>query len=265
MAKARSPEYPAISLKEAIDRVKLVYDKDYQNRLPKKVIAAHLGYKSLSGASLPILYALAKYGLLEGRGDETRVSDLAVSIIAHPPGAAERVEALKRAAVLPELFAELDGRFPEGASEQALRSYLLTNKFIPSAADAAIRAYLETKSLVNQEMAGYPTGAAAHGFAGVLSAEASRLDATPSAIQYPRAKGLMLQEVFHLDEGPVTLSFPGDLSPDSYEELKASLELFLRRAQRRAAMRARFDNPERRARAEAEIVRRANQTGEDAG
>src|SRR6202047_428446 len=135
MARARSPEYPAIGLKEAIDRVKMVYDKDYQNRLPKAVLAEHMGYKSLSGASLPVLSALAKYGLLEGRGDETRVSDLAVAIIAHPPGTPERAAALQQAAAAPDLFAELDARFPDGkASDPAIRSYLLTNKFIPGAA-----------------------------------------------------------------------------------------------------------------------------------
>lgn len=156
MGKARSPEYPAISLGEAIDRVKAIYDKDYQNPLPKKVIAEHMGYKSLSGASLPILSALSKYGLLEGRGDETRVSDLAVALIAHPPGTPERMEALKRASVLPELFDELDKKFPHGkASDQVIRSYLLTKKFIPTAADAAIRAYRDTKELVEEESEDY--------------------------------------------------------------------------------------------------------------
>src|SRR5262249_49457222 len=108
MPKARSPEYPAISLKEAIDRVEMVYRKDYQNRLPKRVIAEHMGYKGLSGASLPVLSALTKYGLLEGRGDETRVSDLAVALIAHEPGSAKRYDALKQASAFPELFGELD-------------------------------------------------------------------------------------------------------------------------------------------------------------
>ena len=53
----------------------------------------------------------------------------------------------------------------------------------------------------------------------------------------PAATSPMLQEVFNLDEGPVTLSFPSALTEESYEELKAQLELFLRRAQRRARQR----------------------------
>jgi hypothetical protein len=44
----------------------------------------------------------------------------------------------------------------------------------------------------------------------------------------------MLQEVFDLDEGPVTLTFPSNLTQDSYEELESALKLFLLRQQRRA-------------------------------
>jgi hypothetical protein len=157
MAKARSPQYPAIGLKEAVEKANAVYIEDYQNPIPRAVAVAHMGYQSLNGKSLGVLSALLKYGLLEGRGDETRVSDLAVSIIAHQPGSPERASSLKEAAAKPELFGELDLRFQGGkASDQALRSYLLTQKFIPSAADAVIRSYRETKQLVDAESAGYP-------------------------------------------------------------------------------------------------------------
>jgi hypothetical protein len=156
MAKARSPQYPAIGLKEAVDKVKAVYDNDYQNPIPRSVAVTHMGYFSLNGKSLGVLSALLKYGLLEGRGDDTRVSDQAVSIIAHPPGSSERVAALKEAAAKPELFSELDARFQGGkASDQAVRSYLLTQRFIPTAADAVIRSYRETKQLVEAESGGY--------------------------------------------------------------------------------------------------------------
>ncbi len=50
-------------------------------------------------------------------------------------------------------------------------------------------------------------------------------------------KSGMLQEIFNLDEGPVTLVFPSVLSEQSYEELKAQLELFLQRQQRRVRQR----------------------------
>ncbi len=156
MTKTRSPQYPVIGLKEAVDRVTMIYENDYQNPIPRSVIAQHMGYSGLSGKSLGVLSTLGKFGLLEGRGDESKVSDLAVQIIAHPSGSPERAAALVEAAGKPELFAEIAARFPgQKMSDQAVRSYLLTQKFIPSAADAALRSYRETKQFVEREAVGY--------------------------------------------------------------------------------------------------------------
>lgn len=156
MAKARSPQYPAIGLKEAVEKIAAIYGKDYQNHIPRAVAAKHMGYDTLHGKALSVLSALLKYGLLDGRGDESHVSDLAVTIIAHPTGSRERVEALKQAASNPELFAELDNRFNNGkGSDTAIRSYLLTQKFLPIAADVVVRSYRETKQLVEAESGGY--------------------------------------------------------------------------------------------------------------
>ena len=156
MARTRSPQYPAIGLKEAVEKIAEVYEKDYQNKLPREVIARHMGYQGLNGKSLGVLSALNKFGLLEGRADESRVSDLAMSIIAHPVGTMERYTAIKAASGMPDLFAEIDQRFQSGkVSDQAIRSYLLTQKFIPTAVDAAIRSYRETKQLVETEAVDY--------------------------------------------------------------------------------------------------------------
>lgn len=242
MARARSPEYPAVSLKEAIDRVKMVYDGDYQNPLPKAVVAAHMGYKSLSGASLPLISALTKYGLLEGRGANTRVSDLAVALIAHAPGSPERVAALKVASSMPELFAELDTKFQNGkASDQAIRSYLLTSKFIPGAADAAIRAYRDTKALVEAESGEYIDGSNQEPSVPSNAQETtSLLDRPMSSIKRP----VTMRESFALDEGEVMLSYPSELSPESYQDMADRIEILLRGLKRRAdaeAARRRLD------------------------
>lgn len=156
MAKTRSPSYPAIGLKEAVERVTLIYNNDYRNAIPRTVIAQHMGYSGLSGKSLGVLSALTKFGLLEGRGDESKVTELAVKIIVHPTGSPERSEALIEAASKPELFLEIENRFPgQKKSDQAIRSYLLMQKFIPVAADAVIRSYRETKEFVDRETRGY--------------------------------------------------------------------------------------------------------------
>ena len=156
MAKARSPGYPTIGLREAIEKIQLVYAKDYQNKIPRALVAEHMGYRSMNGKSLGVLSAIGKYGLLDGRADSNWVSDLALAIIAHEPGTPERARAIAEAAGRPELFADLDAKFQGGRfSDGAVRSYLMTQKFIPHAADAVIRSYRETKELVNEEGAGY--------------------------------------------------------------------------------------------------------------
>jgi hypothetical protein len=155
MAKSRSPSYPAIGLKEALSKVSMVYERNHMNKLSKATIAEHMGYKSLSGASLPILSALNQFGLLEGRGDETRVSETALNIMAHEPGASDRFTALRTAAYAPDLFGDLARRFQGRPSDAAVRSYLLTQRFIPSAAEMAVRSYRETIDLLSEEEEAY--------------------------------------------------------------------------------------------------------------
>ena len=152
MSRSRSPNYPQIGLKEAIQRVSSVYKRDYQASLTRDLAAERLGYSGLNGKSLAVLAALGKFGLLEGRGEETRVSDLAVRMLAFPPGSPERRAALEEAAGRPELFVELDQRFARApASDAAIRAWLITRGFIPPAAEAAVRAYRETRQLLEAE------------------------------------------------------------------------------------------------------------------
>lgn len=152
MSKARSPRYPQIGLPEAIERVRAVYAADHQNEIPKEVVAAHMGYRSLNGASLGIISAVSKYGLLEGGRDGMRVTDRALTILANEPGDPERLDAIRSAASEPQLFAEIFVQYPQGASDQSLKSFLITRKkFLPSAVDPAIRAFRSTLDFVEKE------------------------------------------------------------------------------------------------------------------
>jgi hypothetical protein len=156
MTKARSPSYPSIGLRAAIEKVTAVYEKDAQNSIPREVVAKHAGFSGITGGSLAALASMLKFGLLTGRGDNTSVSDLAFQIIAHPEGSDERREAILQAAFSPALFSEIRDHFKSGkVSDPALRAYLLTRKFLPAAVDPVIRAYRETMALVDRESNGY--------------------------------------------------------------------------------------------------------------
>src|SRR2546426_3219413 len=104
MARVRSPNYPALSLKEAIDKLYILHQKNGLHPMSREAVVKNLGYSGLSGASLPILSALTKYDLLVPSGDQLKISEDGLKIIAEQPGSPGRVEALRRAAISPGLF-----------------------------------------------------------------------------------------------------------------------------------------------------------------
>jgi hypothetical protein len=223
MSRSRSPNYPQIGLKEAVQRVSSVYKRDYQASLTRDLAAERLGYSGLNGKSLAVLAALGKFGLLEGRGEETRVTDLAVRILAFPPGSPERRAALAEAASRPELFVELDQRFARGqVSDGAIRAWLITRGFIPPAAEAAVRAYRETKQLLEGEGDGVPPPP---------SIETPEVVAEP-----PKSEGGMRRAVFGLAEGEVVITAPVFLSAESVNDLQDYLDVFMKRARREAGL-----------------------------
>lgn len=156
MAKMRSPRYPAIGLPDAIQKARAVYDNDHRNKIRKELVATHMGYHSLNGASLGVISAVSKYGLLEGGVDSMNVTARAVDIFEHEVGHPQRVQAVREAAFEPELFKEVAAEFPGKVSDAAIRSYLITKLgFLPDAATNFVRSYRDTMLLVEAETAGY--------------------------------------------------------------------------------------------------------------
>ena len=107
MAKTRSPNYPAISLPDAIVEAEKIYSKNHQARMQKQAVARALGYSGLNGASLTKISALYKYGLLEKTKDQFAISTSAILMIRGAPDSIERAEALKVAIAAPAVFQKL--------------------------------------------------------------------------------------------------------------------------------------------------------------
>lgn len=151
MARVRSPNYPSISLPEAIERARKVYDREHTHKAAPEVIAKALGYAGLNGSSLSAISALKKYGLLEDVGKDWKISQAALLILVDPPESSERADAIRRAAHAPALFATLLEEYGEKApSDENLRAFLLKRGFAQSAVDAPIRAYRETLEFVSK-------------------------------------------------------------------------------------------------------------------
>lgn len=156
-SKVRSPNYPTIGLRDAVARARKIYDQEQRHPADRSTLAKALGYGGINGASVTLISTLVKYGLLEpaGERDHMRVSPIAMDILLHDRGDAERVQAVRRAAFRPPLFAELRDRYPGGMpSEQNLRNYLTKRGFSQRAGDAAVRAYRDTMSFLNEETEG---------------------------------------------------------------------------------------------------------------
>jgi hypothetical protein len=151
----RSPNYPALSLPDALEKVATLYRNQHTHAAPREVAVKSMGYNSLNGASATAISALNKYGLLERLGDEVKISERALRIM-HPNSAAERRDALQEAASGPALFAELKERFPGRLpNEEVLKNYLIRKNFAPAATSAVLLAYRKTIEFVEADGSGY--------------------------------------------------------------------------------------------------------------
>ena len=150
MSRLRSPNYPALSLPDAVEKVRDVFKAQQTTPEPREVVMNHMGYSGSSGRALKALSALIKYGLLEEAGDqELRVSDRAVAILFPDPDNPEsKSQALLDAASEPRLFSDIFMRWDTRPSESSLKAFLIRNGFNANALDNVARAFYETFDLV---------------------------------------------------------------------------------------------------------------------
>lgn len=153
--KHRSPSFPQVGLKEAIEKVAILYKAIGKHATTRKVVAKGLGYSGISGPSATVMGTLTRYGLLEGRGDEIKISDTAMAIL-RPHSDQEKRDAIRAAARCPELFRDLGEKFPGSApGSELLRNYLIRNNYSEQAAEIAILAYRETLEFAGESSSHY--------------------------------------------------------------------------------------------------------------
>src|SRR5437016_6160514 len=84
--KPRSPNYPAIGLRDAVARVASIYKVDGRAGAPNAIAAKHMGYNSLHGKAITVLSAISKFGLTQNKGGRIIPTQSAVDIIEFPVG-----------------------------------------------------------------------------------------------------------------------------------------------------------------------------------
>lgn len=103
----RSPNYPTVGLREAVERVRNMYQKDGRAGAPPKIAAVHIGFQTPHGQAMSVLAALKKFGLLEEVKDRLVPTQRAIEILNLPENDTRRVQALKDAALDPPIYREL--------------------------------------------------------------------------------------------------------------------------------------------------------------
>ena len=179
----RSPSYPASPLGEAISQVRKIETLYRLSPVDRVAAAKVIGYSGMSGPAAQALSALAHYGLVERAGKgEMRVTPLAQAIL-HPNNDLEKHKSLHRAAFEPELFRELQERWPNIIPpEDGIISYLNRQGFNQTATKPAARAYLQTLSFLEEVGASESHGVASRPDAESTSPDTGRGDESATVV-----------------------------------------------------------------------------------
>ena len=261
-AKHRSPAYPGLDLKAAIERARSFYHHEKRSSANVAVAVQHWGYSPSSSGGRQTLAALISYGLLEdkGSGDQRSVtlSDLALRILLDDrPDSIERADAIRRAALLPKIHSELFSKWPSELPSNPNRPpyLLIETKFNENSVDDFISQLRTTADFARI----YATHSANAATSSALSSEDEEQDTAlsetpiePASVNRissgtdqptialvssgkPAGGGepkRMRQDALSLDEGQVVLQWPDRLSETSFQDLSDWLELQLRRIKR---------------------------------
>jgi hypothetical protein len=273
-SKSAGIRFPFINLEKAIGRAKELFDADQKGREMTLTAAFDVwGYSGKSSGGFQTVAALKMYDLLkDSNGGDSRKVGLTGRALRYfrDEREDEKKKLSREFALKPKLIAALwtDWHTTPPADPIA-RSHLKAERGLNDQSARSLLAIYRENLDFSELKSGdkVPETEPAQETSMPPGSPETRhiLDRPAASFRPPVATSPMLQEVFNLDEGPVTLSFPSALSQESYEELKDQLELFLRRAQRRAALLARYEDPSYRAQREAEIIRRASAPDDDEG
>lgn len=152
--RVRSPAYPFVSLPRAVEYARSLWALARHHEVRASAAIVHLGFTPRSGPGAQTLAALGHFGLVESAGaNENRtvkLTDRAMRILGdNDPQSRTRRAAIREAAFMPKLYADLMNKFGEDSlpSDRTIRDYLLfERRFNEETVDEAIRAFRDTLS-----------------------------------------------------------------------------------------------------------------------
>jgi hypothetical protein len=223
----RSPNYPVFDLTTALEKIRVVYEKDRRSLTTLQVIAGHLGYKNTDGPGGRALSCLRQYGLLEESLGAMRVSDAAYKLLHLPEEDEDRPMLMKQAALKPTLYRLLNDEYPaQLPSDPTLKSFLLKRGFNPDSLDGLIANFRVTMEVANvYNVSG--NGAEEEPTNTMLP----RNPASPKLPTPPAFESAVSDKSYGFafaGNGRAELRVMGEYSVEDLEDLKAYLEVTLR-------------------------------------
>lgn len=208
----RSPSFPFISLREAVERAKAFDRAERGNAARPSVAVTHWGYESVKSSGGPrTIAALRAYGLLEKEGSKVRLSERALQILREDTPAPRRQALLREAALLPRVHQAILDEYRQGLpSDGNLTSDLVDQLgFNPKSVGDFIRNLKDTLALT-----------------GLLdtSQEAAAPLPSPSLQEAPAAPTFQFPLI---DGTKVQLWVPRKIHPGEAEQLRTLFGLWL--------------------------------------
>lgn len=220
----RNRSDPSISLKEAVAKVKLLYDKEHRNETSVLLALKSFGYNSLSGASRVLLADLKKYGLIDykGSGDNKQiaVSELAEEIL--HPGSTAKAKSTQGAVLKIPTFAELWNSRP-GATHETLSFYLTSKRhYTTKVAEDLVRIYRESI-----DYAGFSSDTSHVKQAPVEPVSTGEQGGKVASVQ--TAEAIAIQEIITIDvavdaKQKLSVLFPRSMTKERWEKVRPLVE-----------------------------------------
>ena len=149
--RTRSPRFPSQSLSDSLRHVKMIYEGVHRSPIDAETAFSLMGFSGKTGTSAKALASLRQYGLIEGVGGNTRVTDLAMAIL-EPESFDEHALSIYRASRSPDVFDSVLSRFDQRlpSVDEPIRAYLIRELgFQKNSADDLIHTLRESLALAD--------------------------------------------------------------------------------------------------------------------
>jgi hypothetical protein len=245
----RSPNYPAVGLLEAVQRVKALISKDGKAGAPIEAAAKHIGFSGAHGTARAVLSALKKFGLIADQRGRIVPTQLAMDITSFPESHERSVAARQTAALSPVVYKHLIDRYGNMGnlpSDESMRAELVADMgFNPKAVDAFVNDFvssLQYAGLIDanrlllsnggsgtqaepleNELSASMSGFLSQSQSPVYQRVAANMDAAP-----PQGKQMRDLTLPLMDNELAILRVPAQLSEENYEYLVQQISVLKR-------------------------------------